>query len=91
MLRCARLCHVPGTQWDNKKYLNMKYGRLLSARLLPDNSFLSLLADYSMLIYMQLPDTPPVAGLNKWRNQFEHHVKKDEYDGITSIAPTLYK
>ena len=25
MLVCARLCHVAGTQWDNKKYMNMKH------------------------------------------------------------------
>ena len=24
MLVCARLRHVAGTQWDNKKYINMK-------------------------------------------------------------------
>ena len=24
MLVCARLRHVAGTQWDNKKYMNMK-------------------------------------------------------------------
>ena len=25
MLGCARLCHVAGTQWDCKKYINMKH------------------------------------------------------------------
>ena len=25
MLVCARLCHVSGTQWGNKKYMNMKH------------------------------------------------------------------
>ena len=25
MLVCARLRHVAGTQWDNKKYMNMKH------------------------------------------------------------------
>ena len=25
MLVCARLRHVTGTQWDNKKYMNMKH------------------------------------------------------------------
>ena len=25
MLVCARLRHVAGTQWDNKKYINMKH------------------------------------------------------------------
>ncbi len=31
-----------------------------------------------------------VAGFNKWKNQFERHVKKGEH-GITIIAPTPYK
>ena len=25
MLVCTRLRHVAGTQWDNKKYMNMKH------------------------------------------------------------------
>ena len=25
MLVCARLCHVAGTPWGNKKYMNMKH------------------------------------------------------------------
>ena len=25
MLTCARLRHVAGTQWGNKKYMNMKH------------------------------------------------------------------
>ena len=25
MLVCARLRYVAGTQWDNKKYMNMKH------------------------------------------------------------------
>lgn len=25
MLVCARLCHVAGTQWGNKKYMNMQH------------------------------------------------------------------
>ena len=25
MLVCARLCHVAGTQWGNKNYMNMKH------------------------------------------------------------------
>lgn len=25
LLVCARLCHVAGTQWGNKKYMNMKH------------------------------------------------------------------
>ena len=38
MLVCARLRHVAGTQWGNKKYMNMKhfrggFGRRLYCRL----------------------------------------------------------
>ena len=44
----------------------------------------------TMLIYMQRPDATQVAGFNKWKNQFERHVKKGEH-GITIIAPTPYK
>ncbi|HBT23040.1 MAG TPA: DNA primase, partial [Ruminococcaceae bacterium] len=44
----------------------------------------------TMLIYMQRPDATLVAGFNKWKNQFERHVKKGEH-GITIIAPTPYK
>ena len=43
-----------------------------------------------LLIYMQKPDATLVAGFNKWKNQFERHVKKGEH-GITIIAPTPYK
>ncbi len=43
-----------------------------------------------MLIYMQKPDATLVAGYNKWKDQFERHVKKGEH-GITIIAPTPYK
>lgn len=44
----------------------------------------------TILIYMQRPDATLVAGFNKWKNQFERHVKKGEH-GITIIAPTPYK
>ena len=44
----------------------------------------------AMLIYMQRPDATLVAGFNKWKNQFERHVKKGEH-GITIIAPTPHK
>ena len=44
----------------------------------------------TMLIYMQKPEATLVAGFNKWKNQFERHVKKGEH-GITIIAPTPYK
>ena len=36
----------------------------------------------TMLIYMQKPDATLVAGYNKWKDQFERHVKKGEH-GIT--------
>lgn len=36
------------------------------------------------------PDATLVAGYNKWKDQFERHVKKGEH-GITIIAPTPYK
>ena len=39
---------------------------------------------------MQNPDATLVAGYNKWKDQFERHVKKGEH-GITIIAPTPYK
>ena len=42
------------------------------------------------LIHLQRPDATLVAGFNKWKNQFERHVKKGEH-GITIIAPTPYK
>ena len=44
----------------------------------------------TMLIYMQRPDATLVAGYNKWKNQFERHVKRGEH-GITIIAPTPFK
>lgn len=40
-----------------------------------------------MLIHMQMPGATRVAGFNKWKNQFERHVKKGE-KGIKIIAPT---
>ena len=43
-----------------------------------------------MLIHMQKPDATLVAGFNKWRSQFERHVKKGE-KGIQIIAPTPFK
>lgn len=44
----------------------------------------------TMLIYLQKPDATLVAGFNKWKDQFERHVKKGEH-GITIIAPTPFK
>jgi hypothetical protein len=43
-----------------------------------------------MLIYQQKPDATLVAGFNKWRDQFERHVKKGE-KAIHIIAPTPFK
>lgn len=43
-----------------------------------------------MLIHMQKPDATIVAGFNKWRDQFERHVRKGE-KGIKIIAPTPFK
>ena len=44
----------------------------------------------TMLIFMQRPDATLVAGFNKWKNQFQRHVKKGER-GITIIAPTPFR
>ena len=41
-------------------------------------------------IVVKNADATLVAGFNKWKNQFERHVKKGEH-GITIIAPTPYK
>ena len=50
--------------------------------------------DYSLnntlLIVMQKPDASLVAGFNKWRDEFERHVKRGE-KGIKILAPTPYK
>ena len=63
-----------------------KYMRYLSVM----SKFHRYSVNNTMLIYMQRPDTTLVAGFNKWKNQFERHVKKGEH-GITIIAPTPYK
>ena len=42
----------------------------------------------TMLIYMQKPDATLVAGYNKWKDQFERHVKKGEH-GLSLIH--IYK
>ena len=44
----------------------------------------------TMLIYMQKPDATLVAGYERWKKQFERHVKRGER-GITIIAPTSFK
>ena len=63
-----------------------KYMRYLSVM----SRFHRYSVNNTMLIYMQKPDAMLVAGFNKWKNQFERHVKKGEH-GITIIAPTPYK
>ena len=50
MLVCARLRHVAGTQWGNKKYMNMKHleaahGRRLYCRLTSFSRSLQIKAD----------------------------------------------
>ena len=63
-----------------------KYMRYLSVM----SRFHRYSVNNTMLIYMQKPDATLVAGFNKWKTQFERHVKKGEH-GITIIAPTPYK
>ena len=63
-----------------------KYMRYLSVM----SRFHRYSVNNTMLIYMQRPDATLVAGYNKWKNQFERHVKRGEH-GITIIAPTPYK
>ena len=63
-----------------------KYRRYLSVM----SRFHRYSVNNTMLIYMQRPDATLVAGFNKWKNQFDRHVKKGEH-GITIIAPTPYK
>ena len=59
-----------------------KYMRYLSVM----SRFHRYSVNNTMLIYMQKPDATLVAGYNKWKDQFERHVKKGEH-GITIIAP----
>ena len=63
-----------------------KYMRYLSVM----SRFHRYSVNNTILIYMQKPDATLVAGYNKWKNQFERHVKKGEH-GITIIAPTPFK
>ncbi len=63
-----------------------KYMRYLSVM----SRFHRYSVNNTMLIYMQKPDATLVAGFNKWKDQFERHVKKGEH-GITIIAPTPFK
>ena len=46
MLVCARLCHVAGIQWDNKKYMTMKHPETSFSHPLYNGSFLTLTADF---------------------------------------------
>ena len=63
-----------------------KYMRYLSVM----SRFHRYSVNNTMLIYMQKPDATLVAGYNRWKDQFERHVKKGEH-GITIITPTPYK
>lgn len=63
-----------------------KYKNYLSTM----SRFPSYSLNNTILIHMQMPDATLVAGYNRWRDQFERHVKKGER-GITIIAPTPYK
>ena len=63
-----------------------KYRRYLSVM----SRFHRYSANNTMLIYLQNPEATLVAGYNKWKDQFERHVKKGER-GITIIAPTPFK
>ena len=73
-------------QGIKKLFESEKYMRYLSVM----SKFHRYSVNNTMLIYMQKPEATLVAGFNKWKNQFERHVKKGEH-GITIIAPTPYK
>ena len=73
-------------QGIKKLFESEKYMRYLSVM----SRFHRYSVNNTMLIYMQKPDATLVAGYNKWKNQFERHVKRGEH-GITIIAPTPYK
>lgn len=63
-----------------------KYRNYLSTM----SRFPSYSLNNTILIHQQMPDATFVAGYNRWRDQFERHVKKGER-GITIIAPTPFK
>ena len=44
----------------------------------------------TILIHVQRPNATLVAGYNKWKDQFQRHVRRGE-KGITIIAPTPFK
>lgn len=76
-----------GIEQDIKElFESEKYMRYLSVM----SRFHRYSVNNTMLIYMQKSEATLVAGYNKWKNQFERHVKKGER-GITIIAPTPYK
>ena len=55
-----------------------KYMRYLSVM----SRFHRYSVNNTMLIYMQKPDATLVAGYNKWKDQFERHVKKGEHGDV---------
>ena len=61
-----------------------KYMRYLSVM----SRFHRYSVNNTMLIYMQKPDATLVAGYNKWKDQFERHVKKGEH-GMERVALVL--
>lgn len=67
--------------FESERY--MKYLRTMSR-------FHHYSVNNQVLIHMQMPGATRVAGFNKWKNQFERHVKKGE-KGIKIIAPTPFK
>ena len=82
---------------NGKEALYYGINALSNNLIMVDMRYLSVMSRFhrysvnnTMLIYMQKPDATLVAGYNKWKDQFERHVKKGEH-GITIIAPTPYK
>lgn len=67
--------------FESEKY--MRYLRTMSR-------FHHYSVNNQVLIHMQMPGATRVAGFNKWKNQFERHVKRGE-QGIKIIAPTPFK
>ncbi len=63
-----------------------KYMRYLSVM----SRFHRYSVNNTMLIYMQKPDATLVAGYNKWKDQFERHVKEGEHWHYHH-CPTPYK
>ena len=62
-----------------------KYMRYLSVM----SRFHRYSVNNTMLIYMQKPDATLVAGYNKWKNQFERHVKKGEHIVTRTAKPRM--